>query len=77
MRLLKNNDKEYLIKEYKIDEDLMDYLLSNDMVKYSQDMAVLYGFDVSKSYDRNGGYPFKRAIKKGPVLKYEKQGYFN
>lgn len=66
-----------LIKEFDIDEDLMAYLLSKDMVKYSQDMAIMYGFDPLKSYDRNGGYPFKRAIKKGPILTLEKDGYFN
>lgn len=70
------NDSE-LIKEFDIDNELMYYLQKKGMVKYSQDMAMLYGFDPSKAYDRNGGYPFKRAVKKGPILTNQKKGYFN
>lgn len=70
-------DTSGLIKEFDINEDLMLYMQSKGMVRYSQDMAVFYGFDALKAYDRNGGYPFKRAIKKGPILKYEKEGIFN
>lgn len=70
-------DTSGLIKEFDINEDLMLYMQSKGMVRYSQDMAIFYGFDALKAYDRNGGYPFKRAIKKGPILKYEKEGIFN
>ena len=71
-----------LIREYNIDSDLFDYLKSNGMIRYSVDMAYLYGFEDKKGFDSKSGYcgissPYKWAKKKGPILVKQKNGKFN
>lgn len=70
---------EGLIKEYSIDDDLFDYLKVHDMIKYSTDMAYLYGFKDKNGYDikDKSGHPFKWAEKKGPILVKQKKGQYN
>lgn len=69
-----------LIGKYDIDEDLFNYLKQNGMIKYSTDMAYLYGFSDTNGYDNNQFgvcSPYKWAKKKGPILVKQKQGQFN
>ena len=74
---LAKKDGYELIKEYDIEPELLTHMRQKRMVKYSQDMAMLYGFDPDKSFDRNGGYPFKRVVKKRQILEKERKGIFN
>lgn len=72
--------KKDLIIKYEIKDDLFNYLKSIGMIKYSNDMAYLYGFKDTDGYDKNNygvGSPFKWAKKKGPILMKQKRGEFN
>ena len=67
-----------LIGSYDIDEDLFDYLKQNGMIRYSTDMAYLYGFSDKNGYDSDSrhygvGSPYKWAKKKGPILIKQKK----
>lgn len=71
-----------LIKNYDIDEELFMYLKQNRMIRYSNDMAYLYGFEDKKGYDSDPkhygvGSPYKWAKKKGPILVKQRKGQFN
>lgn len=71
-----------LIENYDIDENLFAYLKENGMIRYSTDMAYLYGFEDKEGYDSDPrhygvGSPYKWAKKKGPILVKQKQGQFN
>lgn len=70
-----------LIAKYHINGDLFAYLKENGMIKYSNDMAYLYGFEDKCGYDnsKNGGVgsPYKWAKKKGAILTKQKNGDFN
>lgn len=68
-----------LIKEYDIDDELFEYLKAQRMIRYSTDMAYLYGFNDKNGFDadKKGGRPFKWAEKKGPVLVKQKKGFYN
>lgn len=46
-----NGEDSQLIDNYDIDEDLFDYLKQNGMIRYSNDMAYLYGFNDKIGYD--------------------------
>ena len=71
-----------LIGNYDIDEELFDYLKHNGMIRYSNDMAYLYGFTDTKGYDSNPrhygvGSSYKWAKKKGPILVKQRKGQLN
>ena len=70
-----------LIGEYSIDDELFEYLKVNRMIRYSTDMAYLYGFSDTNGYDSNNRYsvgsPYKWAKKKGPILVKQRKGQFN
>lgn len=71
-----------LIQDYDIDEELFQYLKNNEMIRYSNDMAYLYGFNDKKGFDSEPRYygvgsSFKRAKKKGPILVKQRNGQFN
>ncbi len=77
-----HNDQCQLIEDYYIQEDLFDYLKENGMIRYSNDMAYLYGFEDKQGYDSDPGHygvgsPFKWAKKKGPILEKQRKGRFN
>jgi hypothetical protein len=81
-----HGDKSQLIQNYDIDEDLFAYLKENRMIKYSTDMAYLYGFKDKSGYDsgydispRNHGVgsPYKWASKKRPILVKQRKGQYN
>ena len=63
-----------LINMYSIEDPLFDYLYDNKMISYSNEMAVFYGFKMNR---QDGPKPFKRAIKKGPILVKQRQGQLN
>ena len=67
---------------HKVDEELFDYLKHNGMIRYSNDMAYLYGFEDKNGYDSEPGYygvgsPYKWAKKKGPILVKQRKGQLN
>ena len=71
-----------LISNYNIDKNLFEYLKLNRMIRYSTDMAYLYGFEDKKGYDSEPNHygvssPYKRAKKKGPILTKQKGAIFN
>ncbi len=74
-------DSQKLIGNYVIDDELLRYLRNNGMARYSTDMAYLYNFGDKDGYDHRANYgvsrPFKRAIKKGPILVRQRSGNFN
>ena len=83
---VKTNEKytnsQELIGNYDIDDELFDYLKQNGMIKYSTDMAYLYGFSDKNGYDSDlnhygVGSPYKWAKKKGPILVKQRKGQFN
>ncbi|MBE6161354.1 MAG: hypothetical protein E7158_03960 [Firmicutes bacterium] len=74
------SDYSELIGNYVIDEELFFYLKVNRMIKYSTDMAYLYGFSDKSGFDDNRygvGSPYKWSKKKGPILEKQKHGHFN
>lgn len=77
-----NGEDSQLIGNYDIDEDLFDYLKQNGMIRYSNDMAYLYGFNDKIGYDNyprpyGVGSPYKWAKKKGAILVKQRKGQFN
>ena len=71
-----------LIGNYDINEDLFNHLKQNCMIRYSTDMAYLYGFSDTNGYDSDPrhygvGSPYKWAKKKGPILVKQRKGQFN
>lgn len=75
-------EESQLIGYYNIQDDLFFYLKEHSMIKYSNDMAYLYGFIDKCGYDSEEGYlgvgsPFKWAKKKGPILVKQRNGRFN
>ena len=55
---------------------------SNGMIRYSNDMAYLYGFSDTRGYDSDPrhygvGSPYKWAKKKGPILVKQRKGQLN
>lgn len=71
-----------LIREYIIDDELFEYLIKNNMIIYSTDMAKLYGFDPKYAHD---AHYQTRAFKhyrynpngKTKILSRQKQGKFH
>lgn len=68
-----------LIASYNIEEALFYYLKARGMIRYCIDMAYLYDLPDKGGYDkeRYGGTPYKRALKKGPILTKQKEGQFD
>ncbi len=73
-----HNKIDGLVREYVIEPELFEYMIENDIIRYSVDMAQYYGFDSKYAFDKEyNPRPFKRAGKKGKVLIKQKQGLFN
>ena len=81
-----------LICDYVIDKDLFEELKQNEMIRYSEDMYFLYGFNKyepddkkdyylkqASDYDHGVHSPFKHQKYKGEeyILPYQKLGDFN
>ena len=77
-----NNIKKSLIREWIIDDELLDRLLEERKMVYSAQMAMLYGFDETRAFDsRNQKRLFKYSRRneerKVKVLSKMKSGQFN
>lgn len=61
------------IKKYDIDDELFDYLKLRGMIRYSTEMAYVYGFKDKRGYDiQDQKRAFKR-VKENGVKKLKKQ----
>lgn len=69
-----------LIKSYIIETPVLEYLIENRMIMYSNDMAMLYGLDPTHAYDQ---YFQTRSFKKSrhkenaKILTKQKKGIFH
>lgn len=69
---------EDLIAKYVIDKDLLNHMINRNMIEYSEDMAYLYHLDDRGSFDKGlVKHRYKRALKKGHILKKQREGKFN
>ncbi len=69
---------EDLVERYIIERPLLEFMISHDMIRYSEDTAYLYGIDDMGAFDRDEvPHRYKKAIKRGPILKKQRQGKFN
>ena len=69
--------KRFLIKEYRISENLLDYMVDEKIAKYSTDCAGLYDFKVEKAYDQKyQTRAFKHIKDKSKQMLKAKQGVF-
>lgn len=76
------NIKKSLIREWIINEDLLEYLIKNRKIIYSTQMAILYGFDPQYAYDAHyQKRAFKSSrnnpLKRTKILARQKAGNFN
>ena len=70
-------EKDY-VASFDIDEDLLYELVCKDILRYSTDMAFLYGFDPELSYDRHDNTrAFKHVKDESKILALQKKGIFN
>lgn len=78
-RTRRTGEERELIREYRIDEDLLEDLVENKKAFISTEMALFYGYDPDYGYDRKHKMnPFKH-IKKEPekIFYRQKQGLFH
>lgn len=67
-----------LVQYFIIDEDLLLELVSLDKIRYSTDMAFLYGFNPDFAYDRRENTrAFKHVKDESKILSLQKRGIFN
>lgn len=72
------NTKADLIAKYDIDMDLFKYLKEHRMITYSEDMAYFYQIDDSCAFDKSSVQDrYKKALKKGPILRKQRKGIFD
>ena len=70
-------EKDY-VASFDIDEDLFYELVYKDILRYSTDMAFLYGFDPELAYDRiDNTRAFKHVKDESKILSLQKKGIFN
>ena len=76
--LKSKSTKKHLVMNFEIDEKLLKYLLKQNMVFISADMALLYGYDMHYGFDVDRKKrPYKHVKDKTKILEYQKMGYFN
>lgn len=67
-----------LMAKYVIDSDTFKYLKEHGMITYSEDMAYLYQIDDSGAFDKDSVQDrYKKALKRGPILKKQRKGIFD
>ena len=75
------NIQKSLIKEYIINDDILDYLIKNRMLMYSGDTAILYGLNPKYAFDAYQKKPYHRTknkpLKRAKILEPKKNGNFN
>lgn len=72
--------QEELIQSYIIEPTVLEYLMENKMLMYSNDMAMLYGFDPQHAYDHHfQTRSFKKSRNKEntKILTKQKKGIFH
>lgn len=74
--------KKSLIREWIIDEELFEYLIDNQMIMYSTQMALLYGLDPQYAFDAHYQKRAFKSSRNNPakrkrVLQPMKSGKFN
>lgn len=74
-----NNQQPALVQNYIIEPCVLEYLLENNMIFYSYDMAMLYNLNPNYAYDnRFKTNAFKRQrYNKTKILSKQKKGIFN
>ena len=73
-----DSDPQTLVAKYNIDEDLFAYLKQREMISYSTEMAMYYGFSDTKGRnDDDIKRPYKKALKKGIAFEKQRKGQFN
>ena len=73
-----NKKEKNYVKEYNINEELLKYLIENNIAYISTEMAIYYGLNKEYGYDKKEkNNAFKWAKKKGLILKKQKEGIFN
>ena len=76
--LKSKSTRKHLVLDFQIDERLLRYLIRNNMLYISVDMALLYGYDMNYGFDiERKKRPYKHVKDKTKILEYQKQGYFN
>ena len=67
-----------LVQYFIIDEDLLLELVLEDKLRYSTDMAFLYGFNPEFAYDRGENTrAFKHVKDESKILALQRMGIFN
>lgn len=67
-----------LVQYFIIDDDLLLELVVADKIRYSTDMAFLYGFNPIYAYDRcDNKRAFKHVKDESKILSLQKRGIFN
>lgn len=69
--------KNSLIKNFEINEDLLTVMTQLELVRYSHDMAVLYGLNAKYSYDRKSQTRAFKHVPKEKRMVLAKRGIFN
>ena len=76
--LKSKSTRKHIVLDFQIDEKLLKYLLKENMLYISADMALLYGYDMQYGFDiERKKHPYKHVKDKTKILEYQKQGYFN
>lgn len=76
--LKSKSTRKHLVLDFQIYEKLLNYLLKNNMLYISADMALLYGYDMNYGFDiERKKHPYKHVKDKTKILYMQKQGYFN
>lgn len=73
-----NKKEKNYVKEYNISEELLKYMIENNLASISTEMAIYYGLNKDYGYDiKEKNNAFKWAKKKGLILQKQKEGIFN
>ena len=74
------NQQQDLIKSYIIESSVLEYLMENKMLMYSNDMAILYGLDTQHAYDHHfqtRSFKKSRHKENKKILTKQKKGIFH
>lgn len=72
------NKRNNYIESVEIEENLLNYMRLNNMIKFSTDMAYLYNLPDKDGYDRlYQSRAFKHTKDKSKILMKQRRGYYN
>lgn len=66
-----------LIKRFEIDKNLLITMSQLQLVRYSKEMAIFYGFDPEFAFDKNQQTRSFKHVPSSKVLEKAKKGIFN